>query len=135
MKSTFIILILSSILGVRSAQAASTFDEMPTEKEVAVNINDAYIPNSFDSNSESYVIVNGLFPNGCYRWRRADVNHRTGNVHEVKSVAAVSQGMCIMVLTPFTKEVRLGKLEAGKHEIRFVNGDGTFLKKELIIEE
>jgi hypothetical protein len=55
-------------------------------------------------------------------------------MHEVKSIASVSQGMCLMVMIPFTKEVSLGKFESGKHTLRFLNGDGTFLEKSMSIE-
>ncbi len=131
MKNALIVIILSSIFAAGNVQAAG---ESPQEKEVVISLSDAYVPGGFDSNSDSYVIANGLFPNGCYRWKRSEVSHN-GNIHEVKSVASVSQGMCIMVLVPFTKEVRLGKLDSGNHTVRFVNGDGTFMEKQLVIEE
>ena len=132
MKNALIVIILSSVFATGSANAAG--NEIPQEKEVVVSLSDAYVPGGFDSNSDSYVIANGLFPNGCYRWKRSEVN-TSGNIHEIKSVASVSQGMCIMVLVPFTKEIRLGKLEAGNHTVRFVNGDGTYMEKQLVIEE
>ncbi|MCC7403757.1 MAG: hypothetical protein IT288_05095 [Bdellovibrionales bacterium] len=108
---------------------------MPKEVEVTVGINDAFIPSGFDAESEAYVVVNGLFPNGCYRWKRAEVKHDWATkIHEVRSVASVSQGMCIMVLVPFTQEVTLGKMGTGEHKVRFMNGDGTFMEKTLTIE-
>lgn len=108
--------------------------ELP-EKEVQIGVNDAYIPGGFDINSDVYVVTNGIFPNGCYKWKRAEVNHADPYMHEVKSVATVSQGMCLMVLVPFTKEVKLGKFAAGKHTLRFLNGDGTYLEKSMVVEE
>jgi hypothetical protein len=108
--------------------------DLPSEKEVVVGINDAYVPGGFDASSDVFVVVNGIFPNGCYKWSRADVNHKTTSLHEVKSVARVSQGMCLMVLVPFTKEVQMGVLGAGDHKVRFLNGDGTYLEKDLTIE-
>lgn len=109
--------------------------QQPNEKEVVVGVNDAYIPGGFDSTSDVYVVVNGLFPNGCYRWSRADVAHPEKSVHEVRSIAKVSQGMCLMVLVPFTKEVRVGVIGSGEHKVRLMNGDGTYLEKSLTIEE
>lgn len=103
-------------------------------KEVMISVSDAYIPSGFDSNSDAYVVVSGVFPNGCYRWSKADVTHSAGNTHEVKSFANVQPGMCLMVLVPFTREVQLGQLQAGEHKIRFVAGDGTWLEKNLVIE-
>jgi hypothetical protein len=122
---------LAAVVGMSSAVLAET----PAEKEVVVGINDAYVPGGFDSSSDVFVVANGLFPNGCYKWSRAEVSHKNSFTHEVKSVAKVSQGMCLMVLVPFTKEVRLGTFSVGTHSIRFVNGDGTYLEKTVTIEE
>lgn len=106
----------------------------PVEKEVQIGINGVYVPGGFDTASDVFVVVNGIFQNGCYKWKRADVDHKDNFSHEIKSVASVSQGMCLMVLIPFQKEVRLGKFSAGKHTLRFENGDGTYLEKSLIVE-
>lgn len=107
--------------------------QLPPEKEVLVGISGAYIPAGFDSASDVFVVVNGIFQNGCYKWKRADLNHK-GFFHEIKSVASVSQGMCLMVLVPFQKEVRLGKFDSGKHTLRFLSGDGTYLEKTMVVE-
>lgn len=106
----------------------------PATQEKIVGINDAYIPSGFDSGSDAYVVISGLFPNGCYRFKEAKVDHVGPALHEVRALATVSQGMCLMVLVPFSKEVQLGKLEAGNHAVRFVNGDGTYWEKHLVIE-
>ena len=109
--------------------------QVPAEKEVLVGISEAYIPGGFDADSDVYVVVSGMFPNSCYRWQDAKVAHdKALNIHEVRSTAGVSQGMCLMVLVPFQKEVQLGKLGSGEHKIRFMSGDGTFLEKTLVIE-
>lgn len=104
------------------------------DKEVQVGINGVYVPGGFDSSSETYVVVNGVFQNGCYKWNRAEVENKDTFNHSVKSIASVSQGMCIMVLVPFQKEVRLGKFATGKHNLRFENGDGTYFDKTLVVE-
>lgn len=104
------------------------------QKEVQIGINGVFVPAGFDSSTESYVVVNGIFPNGCYSWKKADVNNVDNFNHEVKSYASVNQGMCIMVLIPFQKDVSLGKLNTGKHSIKFLSGDGTYIEKTLVIE-
>lgn len=104
------------------------------EREVEVNINGVFVPGSFDSNSDAYVVVNGVFQNGCYRWTRADIKNVDNFNHEVKSIATVTQGMCIMVLVPFQKDIRLGKLAAGTHTLKFLSADGTYLEKQLTVE-
>jgi hypothetical protein len=131
--SLFALMTLCSFVA-SSAQQNITSVTSPTEREVTINISDAYIPGGFDSTSDAYVVLNGLFPNSCYKWSRADVINAGNNVHEVRSVATVSQGMCMMVIIPFTKEVRIGQLPSGKHKVRFMNGDGTYLEKDLVVE-
>lgn len=105
-----------------------------TEKEAQIGISGAFVPAGFDSSSDAYVVVNGVFQNGCYSWKRAEVNTTGEFTHEVKSIATVKQGMCIMVLIPFQKDIRIGKLPQGSHTLKFLNGDGTYLEKNLIVE-
>ncbi|MGE3684320.1 MAG: hypothetical protein AB7G93_21580 [Bdellovibrionales bacterium] len=103
-------------------------------KEVYISISDVFIPDGPKSNGNSYVVVNGLFPNSCYRWSRAEVKDRSGTEHEIRLVATVSQTMCLMVLVPYSKEVVLGQLSRGEHTLRFVNGDGTFFERSLTVQ-
>jgi len=129
-KSALLTIALSFSFNAVATAASAT----PATKEVAIGFNEVYVPGGFDSSSESYVVANGLFPNGCYQWKKADVKHVDTFNHEVESYATVSQGMCIMVLVPFTKEIRLGKLARGAHTLKFLNGDGTYLQKNMNIE-
>ncbi|MBC7370073.1 MAG: hypothetical protein H7326_00820, partial [Bdellovibrionaceae bacterium] len=91
------------------ASAATTMAVSPTTKDVAIGANEVYIPGGFDSEADAYVIASGLLPNGCYKWKTADVKHVDAMNHEIQPMATVSQGMCIMVLVPYSKEIRLGK--------------------------
>lgn len=103
-------------------------------KEVAVSVNDAYIPSGFDSNSDAYVVVNGLFPNTCYSMSGAKVASKSATEHEVQTMAKVKPGICIRVFVPFNKEISLGHLSAGKHTVRFLADDGTYFEKVLVVE-
>lgn len=104
------------------------------EKEVQIGINGAFIPSGLRVDSDAYAVVNGIFQNGCYKWNRAEVTVIDDFNRDIKTFASVSQGMCIMVLIPFQKEIKLGKLNAGKHTLKFINGDGTYLEKTLVVE-
>lgn len=103
-------------------------------REIMVGVNEAYIPGGFDSTSEAYVVVSGVYQNGCYSWSRAEVNHTDAFHHEIKTFANVNPGMCIMVFVPYQKEVRLGQLASGEHTLRFLGGDGTYLEKSFKVE-
>jgi hypothetical protein len=39
-----------------------------------------------------------------------------------------------MVLVPFSKEVNLGRLSPGQHNLKFVNGDETSFERNLKVE-
>lgn len=110
-------------------------NEGKLEKDVLVGFSDAYIPSGFSSESDAFVVASGLFPNSCYRWKESTVDHTSDTNHEIRASATVSQGMCLMVLVPFTKEIRLGKLSVGTHTVKLMNGDGTYIEKQLNIEE
>ena len=124
-------------LVVISSFATSAFASAPAQppqKEVLIGISDVFVPAGFDSNSEVNVVASGMFPNGCYRWGSSEVTKGDEAV-EVRSKAIVKQGMCLMVLVPFTREISLGKLGAGDHAVRFMSSDGTYLEKHIVIEE
>ena len=134
MRTTFkLFLVAAALVMGGKALAMGPQDEVPS-KEVTIGLNDVYVPGGFDSSTVSYVVVSGMFPNGCYKWKGAEVKNTGTYRHEIVSKATVSQGMCLMVLVPFTKDVKLGKLDAGTHVLRFLNGDGTYFEKSLNIE-
>lgn len=100
-----------------------------------VRVADVFVPSGFDSKSDTYVIESGKFRNGCYHWLTAQVIPMENSVTQVWSYANVSDGMCIQMITPFQKEVSLGKMSAGVHHLRFMNSDGTYLEADMTIEE
>jgi hypothetical protein len=105
-----------------SAFAATTRNQL--------NVNNVVIPSGFD-NSDATAFISGLYPNSCYSWDKAEVKDVDATTHEVRSFAKVRGGMCLMVIIPFTEEIHLGRLDAGHHTLRFMNGDGTFLEKTV----
>ncbi|MBC7741777.1 MAG: hypothetical protein H7061_06255 [Bdellovibrionaceae bacterium] len=108
--------------------------DAPVSRDVVIALNDVFIPGGFDSTTDAYVIVSGIFPNGCYKWKGAEKKDINAFEHEVTSTATVNQGMCIQVLVPFSKDVRMGRLQAGQHILRFMSNDGTYIEKTLAIE-
>lgn len=126
--------ILSMTAFLFAIGAGATPSPAPISKDVVISINDVFVPGGFDSRTDAYVVVSGIFPNGCYKWKGAQVVHTSPTSHEVTSVASVTQGMCIQVLIPFSKDVRLGQLASGTHTLKFVSNDGTYIEKQLVVE-
>lgn len=113
---------------------ASASQESAPNKIVPIGISNVYVPDGFTINDDAYVVVSGVFPNGCYHWGHADVVHKDAFHHEIQSYASVSPGTCIMVLIPFQKDVHLGHLDRGTHTLHFINGDGTYLENSLLVK-
>jgi hypothetical protein len=112
----------------------SAFAEEVQPREVTAVVSEAFIPSGFDAQTDAYVVVSGVFPNGCYRWKRADVDHMDATLHEVRVIATVKPGVCPRMLIPFSEEVKLGKLATGKHMVKMMNGDGTYFEKKMVVE-
>jgi hypothetical protein len=132
MKSTISkVITLSFLMFSVSAIANST----PSSKKVTLGLSEVYIPGGFSSTTDAFVIVSGMYPNSCYKWSNAEINHSSSSLHEVRAIADVAQGtMCLMVLIPYQKEVNLGRMQAGEHTLRFVNGDGTYFERTMTVE-
>ena len=104
-------------------------------RQVPLGVSSVYIPAGFDSTSSVFVVESGYFPNTCYKWDHASVVSPTAFLHEVRSTASVTPGLCGMIMIPFNQEVSIGKIGAGSHKIHFINGDGTYLEKVIEIEQ
>lgn len=113
--------------------ATATAEEFKT-KEVVASINDVYVPGGFSSDADAYVVLSGVFPNSCYRFSRGEVKHTSAVTHDVAAIADVTEGMCLMVMVPWTKDVNLGRLGRGNHTLRFRNGDGTYFERNVEVE-
>ena len=120
-----------SLIGMFAASSSFAADR-GTNRSV-VNVHSVTIPSGFD-NREPIAVISGLFPNSCYSWDNTEVKNVDAMTHEIRSFANIRQGMCLMVIIPFSEEVSLGQLDAGEHTLRFVNGDGTYLEKKLTVQ-
>lgn len=124
---------LLSLSAVWYGMPAAAAQESIT-KDVVMTIQDVYVPGGLSQDADSYVVINGTYPNSCYSWGRSEV-HRSGDFnHEIRAIAKVNQGMCLMVIVPYNHDVRLGKLSSGRHTLKFINGDGTYFERQLIVE-
>jgi hypothetical protein len=101
--------------------------------EHVVGVTDAYIPSGFDSNSDAFVVANGWFQNSCYKLKGIEVQHIGPMLHEVTTKANVREGLCPAVIIPWHREVQLGKLAVGTHKVHFMNGDETYMEKQIVI--
>ena len=64
---TKIFLTIALVLSATAAHA-----EVAT-RDITISINDVFVPEKLDNRADAYVVVSGIFPNGCYRWKQAKV--------------------------------------------------------------
>ncbi len=105
-------------------------------KEEYGTITGALPVGSFDKDADAVVVVSGDLSNSCHSYKEAKVDHRDTKTHEVRAIVTINQGSgaCLQAIFHFMKEVNLGKLESGKHTLRFVSRDGTYFEKSLTVE-
>jgi len=90
---------------------------------VAVPISTIFVPNGFDNNDEVQVVLDGTFPNTCYKLARTEVTPlASGMGFTVKQFARRFSGVCIPTFVPFWTEVTLGRLPTGEHRIVVADG-------------
>ena len=113
----------------------NTHADQPITKEVVIAINDAFVPEVVDQNSDAKIVLIGMLGNSCYRWSKAEVTDTEPLVHQVRATATVTlNAMCLMVLVPYNKEVNLGRLTPGEHTLRFVSADDTFFERKMTVK-
>lgn len=105
-----------------------------TFEETVVDLSGVHIPEVSGAAPHTTIFVSGIFPNGCYQWKGAEVHHASEFEHEVIAVAQVAQAFCTMALEPFTEKVELGHMRPGTHVLRFLNSDQTYFEETLFVE-
>jgi hypothetical protein len=107
-----LILGLSALTGVAATPAHA---ENRESWLVVVRAQETFVPLGFDDNDEAQVVIDGYLPDSCHRLDRVDVtrNEATG-VYQVVQFARYFPVPCLPALVPFTSEVRLGAMPAGR---------------------
>jgi hypothetical protein len=100
---------------------------------VAVQAQDVFIPDGFDDNDETVVVLDGYLQSGCYKLAQSEhrIDFQTNTVH-VTQYARKYSGPCIMALIPYTTEVRLGVMPQGDYTVAM--NDGVLTEKFKVRE-
>lgn len=89
----------------------------PIEKEIKKF--NTFIPNGFDSNDATEIVVTGLLPNHCYQSPKVVVKGENLNEIRVKVYANfVDVDECVQVQIPFMLTVPLGVLDSGNYKVK-----------------
>lgn len=113
------LLIAAAVLGgVAYAQNTPGNGEL-----VNVDARYVFVPEGFDDNDESTVMVDGYLPSGCYKLTRPEytVNEQSKTI-SIKPMARYFDVPCIEALIPYQFEVKLGILAEGTWSVE-LNSD------------
>tara|TARA_B100001094_G_scaffold332854_1_gene406881 strand:+ start:1610 stop:2347 length:738 start_codon:yes stop_codon:yes gene_type:complete len=96
--------------------------------EVTAPIEKVYVPYGFDDNDNTEIVVQGFFPNPCYRLGHAgyDVDHSNHriNVWVTSYFYPNSENVCPNMVIPFVQGIKVGILPVGEYQVTF-KGDYT----------
>lgn len=98
----------------------------PTPELIPFKISEVYVPEGFDDNDNLQVVVEGFFPNGCYKVAPASVAVKNGTF-KIQANAYRYYGFCIQAIVPFQQVVDLGIHAAQIYNIHAV-GQGDLKK-------
>jgi hypothetical protein len=94
-------------------------DEIEQPAKVSVPLLGAYIPGGFDSNDRTQLVVEGYFPNTCYRV--GPYEKKLDNQSQeltIRQMAYKYKGQCLFMLVPFTQTVQVGLLKASTYKVK-----------------
>ncbi|MBI3018746.1 MAG: hypothetical protein HYY61_02495 [Deltaproteobacteria bacterium] len=99
---------------VWSASGFATDPQGPRLLEVGVS--DVFVPQGFDDNDNSQVVVEGYFPNTCYKLGPVKIEKEENRI-KITPQAYFYHGPCLQVMVHYTQEINLGILKAGKYKL------------------
>lgn len=84
---------------------------------VAAPVSSVHLPQGFDDNDIVQILVEGVFPNPCYRAgdAKVGVNHHDSYIVFYLQAHRYESEQCSQVRTPFLKPIDIGKLKAGRN--------------------
>lgn len=94
-------------------------DAVEQPARVSVPLSGAYIPGGFDSNDRAQLVVEGYFPNTCYRVGPYEKKlNSTSNEISVKQTAYKYKGPCLFMVVPFSQTIQVGILKANTYKVK-----------------
>jgi hypothetical protein len=110
-------LTLGGLLSSHVYAAGTTEPAEPTK--VGIPLTTAYIPGGFDNNDRAQLVVEGYFPNTCYRVGPYEKHlDTTANELTVRQTAYKYAGNCLMMIVPFSQTIQVGILKASTYKVK-----------------
>lgn len=111
--------ILYTLLLVIPFYSAQALDfELP--ELVPYGVTRAYIPQGFDSNDATHVVVEGTLPNTCYRVGpgKAKLDTETNKIIVEQTAYVYKGAMCMQMIVPFNLTLDIGILNVADYTVK-----------------
>jgi len=84
-----------------------------------------YVPQGFDSNDNSQIVVEGAYNNSCYRWASPalKIDQRNQRIYIKNKAYFYPKSVCLQMRISYVKEVDFGVLSPGQYTIYFVDNN------------
>lgn len=91
---------------------------------------EVFVPVGFDDNDNTQVVLDGIFPNTCYKVSEPSVEvDKTNKKIQIVDKALYHKGsVCLYMLVPYFKTVNLGVLPEAQYDVEIRDASGRFVK-------
>lgn len=95
---------------------------------------EVFVPVGFDDNDNTQVVLDGIFPNTCYKVSEPSVEiDKAGKKIQIVDKAFYHKGsVCLYMLVPYFKTVNLGVLPEAQYDVEIRDASGRFIKAAAI---
>jgi len=109
---SFLVSMCILFFGIGSAKAV----ERSAPKLVTTGVSSVFVPLGFDDNDNVQVVIEGYFPNTCYKLGPSNIEVEDEKV-KITPLAYFYAGPCLQMMVHYEKAVNLGLLKAGKYRV------------------
>lgn len=119
------LIIISLIIIISNFAGASTWEGQPDTIDYMPSA--VYIPQGFDDNDNVQVVLEGVFPNNCFKTGPTEVKVDEDKklIYVKNQVYYYKEAMCIQMRVPYEKVVDVGLIPKGGYKVVFTSGPET----------
>lgn len=124
------VLSLLAVLSLGVALVGSPAFAASSVKLITYEPSKVFTPRGFDNNDNAQIVLDGIFPNTCYKVSEPIVKVDLTNkkIHVKDQALHFTNTVCLYMLVQYFKPINLGVLPEGKYEILVEDKDGNVKK-------
>ena len=111
------LLVSATFLSLLLTHGETLKAQSQTPEFVPFKVSEVYIPKGFDDNDNLQVVIEGFFPNGCYKTAPATFSLGEDGTFHIQANAYQYYGFCIQMIVPFHQVVDLGIHKANTYKV------------------